>query len=124
MNFENYLPQFKSAVLAHLASRPEAEFEAQRYLALDESRWPVGWEGKVLAIATPAELVEAGVTEDGISIDALLAAPRARGEAIGEIAGQPIYFLSGLGTYAWSPAPAEPFSLVLWVSFPAYPLGW
>jgi hypothetical protein len=43
---------------------------------------------------------------------------------IGEINGQPVYYATGRGIYQWGQSLDNPYSLMFWVSSPAYPKGW
>ncbi|ANN80849.1 hypothetical protein [Bordetella flabilis] len=128
LNLQPYLPQFSAIVLAHLTAMPDEQWEFYRHRgctvegtvrALDKSY--------VIADETRESLLKWAVSEEwGAKIGEVINAPRYKAHTakIGEIEGQPVFYIDEAGIYIWAKEPESNMTLSFWVTFPAYPLGW
>lgn len=104
-----FYPSFKEIVNKHAESLSHAEFSLYRNIAVTAGA----------SLTSLSDLVNQAVGEvDTVFYDGLDEKIK-----LEEIAGQPVYFVPGLGVYFW-PSPVIPFSLDLWLTHPAYPPGW
>lgn len=117
--------QFKAAVLAHITDKlPVSEWERFRAIAADPERARVRGLPPV-PNATPAELVDAAVSQDGVTLDVAL--PRAFNSMVSVAAsgdGWTIYYVTGEGIYVWAPYEEREQVMSVWLTHPAYPPSW
>jgi hypothetical protein len=115
------IEEFKRQVLAHiLMLDQETWFSFRHHQALMEDRW-IHDAGPDLN-ATPEMLVATATATSTLPVAEILRIRSAR-EIVGCIDGQPIYFLSRSGAYAWA-ATEDSQTIEFWLSWPAYPKGW
>lgn len=124
-SLDAYREPFKAMVLKHIrASMPAVEWARLRTLASDRKNW-VDRSFKFDPEASAAVLLDAALCEDSISVDeTLVPAFRQRAVEIGQIGGQPVFYVAGAGIYLWGLDPANGFTLSFWATYPAYPPGW
>lgn len=124
-SLDAYREPFKAVVLQHIRKAlPASEWARLRALASDRRRC-VDRSFKIERDTSPAELLEASLSEDSISVDETLV-PAFKGKAveIGQVEGQPVRYISGEGIYLWGLEPTKGFTLSFWATFPAYPPSW
>jgi len=122
MEHHQHEPAFKAIVLAHIeAHLMPSEWQRLRSLCTRPGPYPSDCRPNVHA--TPRQLVDDAVSEDGLSIQELSTA-LGQGTVVGEIAGTPVSYFDGYGVYAWGASPDARCTLSLWVAHPAYPPGW
>jgi hypothetical protein len=117
--------EFKKVVLQHIENvLGQPEWLRLRALAKSSMR-KLHKDIKVNENASARELVDEATSEDGISSKEIMSAySAATFEAIGQIAGCPVYYIDGEGVYFWSADPEKPSTRVLWLTHPAYPSRW
>jgi hypothetical protein len=122
---ESNRAEFKAVVIGHINNvLPAAEWERFRSMSSNPARASLrGVQAQ--SNATPAELVEMAMSEDGMSLVEALPQPlKDIAVEIGKVAGQPVYYVNGEGIYVWARDPkARPVSSV-WLTHPAYPPNW
>lgn len=75
--------------------------------------------------ASPTSLLEVAVSEDSISVqETLIPALKAKATEIGQIEGQPVFYVNGEGIYLWGLDQASGITLCFWATYPAYPPSW
>ncbi|WP_205182576.1 hypothetical protein [Burkholderia sp. LMG 13014] len=126
-NLDAFHPDFRAVVLAHIPTLPAGEWERLRTIGAESPDRPALPRGTPLfAIDTQADmLVDSCVGEDSTSVeDVLSTGLGASAVTIGEIAGEPVWYIEGEGVYLWGPARIGEFSLSFWATYPAYPPSW
>ncbi len=126
-NLDAFQPEFRAVVLAHIATLPASEWERLRTIgAHSRDRPPLPHGSPLFAIDTPADvLLDGTLSEDSTSVEDVLSTTLgASAVTIGEIAGEPVWYVEGTGLYLWGPARVGEFSLSFWATYPAYPPGW
>ncbi len=124
-SLDAYHEQFKTIVLQHIFTSLDPS-EWTRLRSLGNGPRPFG-PGLIYASeATPEMLLAKAVCEDGISIEETLTSSKFKASAveIGQIEGQPVYYVNKEGIYLWGLDPREGYTLNFWVTHPAYPPGW
>lgn len=116
--------QFETLVLAHVEKYvPHAAWLKFRELAASPDSKKVDRLATGADNLTPRELIIGGSSTGTISVNDFLVAYE--GEAapiiIGHIDDAPIYFWQDKGMYIWSLSGDGPWSLDIWLSYPAYP---
>lgn len=130
MELKPYIPQFKAIVLAHLEKMQAEEWSyfRGRASAFEGDLHAVVDDYVVEADETRESVLNSAVTLDsGPSVQETINASRrfsANAIRIGEIDGQPLYYINGTGIYLWGPTPQSPATISFWATFPAYPPGW
>lgn len=120
-----YREPFKAAVLKHIQETLGAgEWERLRSMAANRNRFVNRSDTEDLE-ATPEELLNVALSEDGISVEqTLVPFFKAKAVQIDQIEGQPVYYVDGQGIYIWGLEPANGLTLMFWVTHPAYPPRW
>lgn len=129
------IAQFKKIVLDHILQLKDEEWKKWRNYALtnpcprgllatnDENGNIIHAEYIVMTQAdydkTRAEIAEQ-VGEGDTYLTELLGETNQH-EKIGEVDAEPVYYLPGLGTYAWGPGADCCYYLDVWLSYPAFP---
>lgn len=105
--FGNAYHEFKSMVSAHLEALPDSEWKRIRAT----TAYP-DW--------TRETLLAKGLASSNISINDLFSgeAHLPETEILGEIRGEPLFFIRERGVYIWGPSPDAAFTLDLFLSFP------
>jgi hypothetical protein len=112
---------FKRVVLAHIALLGTQEWERLRALSIggtcelrrDQSQ----------RHATAEQLLDVALTTAVMSVDETLMSD-CDNYRVGEIEGEPVYYVVGRGIYVWGRSRTSYFTLTFWVTYPAYPPGW
>ena len=118
-----YREPFKAAVLKHIHETLSAEeWFHLRSLASNLNNI-CNPHDKVDLQASPEALLEEALSEDSVSVIETLQ-PNFTAVQIDEIAGQPVYYLDGMGAYLWGEQPNSIPTLSFWLTHPAYPPGW
>lgn len=123
IELSEHLPEFKRAALDYIRTAlGMQQWILLRGIACHEA--PPTHDGIPPDRYTPETIIQQ--TESwSISVnDTLVPAFRAKAEIIGKIAGEPMYYVHGAGFFVWGPKPDSDFSLILWLTWPAYPPGW
>lgn len=122
---EVYEEPFRLVVLNHIKTAVDKDDWAD-YRARARNKRNSVLPASSVHYTTAEELVAHAVCEDAMTIKELTSAfiASSRVEEIGQVEGGAVYFIHGCGIYAWSLSIDHPFSLSLWLSFPAYPPGW
>ena len=121
----DYTAAFKETVLKHIQqSLGTHEWVRLRAMA-DNRRRFIHYSLKAEMGATAEQLLDAGLSEDGISVqETLVPAFKATAVEIGKIEDQPVYYVVGQGVYLWGLEPVGGNTLTFWVTYPAYPPSW
>jgi hypothetical protein len=124
-NLDAYRVPFKAAVLKHIQESLDAdEWARLRSMAANRSRF-VDYNDTADLDASPERLLDAGLSEDSISVEQTLTPPfKAKAGQIEMIEGQPVYYVNGQGIYFWGLEPANGLTLMFWATHPAYPPSW
>ncbi|WP_323025731.1 hypothetical protein [Castellaniella sp.] len=126
MGLKPYIPKFKAIVLAHLQKMRNEEWAYFRGCARDLPAVAVDYA--VESTETRESVLNGAVSLDsGPSVEETINASQrfsANATRIGEIDGQPLYYINGTGIYLWGPTPQSPATISFWATFPAYPPGW
>jgi hypothetical protein len=118
-----HIPGFKKIVLRHLQDHvPQDEWARLRELSLTR-KGPHPAEERVPNV-TVEQLVELAVSEDSLPLRELMNGFVKESGEIGQLLGQPVYYFTSRGIYAWSVSLDAPSMLSLWVTHLAYPPGW
>lgn len=115
---------FCSVVTNHVKALPAGELQRLRQYALDGA---TPWIDEPAVDAASAEdLVKLSLRgHSDLSIDQLLKWGAARGlEVVGEVGGQPVYYVDGTGLYAWGLARTTGPVWEVTLTFPSYPPSW
>lgn len=117
---------FKEVILNHIKTAlPKSTWDSMRARSLLKQHWSVPENHGIEHYETPESLLENAVSDDGLSLDDVLAPFGEKGvEIVGEVNDQPVYFIEQMGIYMWSVSKSHHSMLSLWLSFPAYPPGW
>lgn len=120
-----YIAPFRGEVLQHIHEvLPVAEWDRLRSFAGNPRRYIDKHRVADLA-ATPEEFFDASLTEDGISIAEIQASVKDQDiEYFSAINGQGIGYIKEQGIYFWSKHPEHRLTLMLWLTYPAYPPNW
>lgn len=124
-NLDAYRAPFKAAVLKHIHESLDAdEWARLRSMAANRSRF-VDRNDTADLEASPEKLLDAALSEDSISVQqTLVPAFKANAVEIGQIEGQPVYYVDGQGMYLWGLEPVNGLTLMFWATHPAYPPSW
>jgi hypothetical protein len=74
---------------------------------------------------TPEQLIKISFSSMGNEVARIIQAYNKKNVAvIGEVAGQPVYFIARAGYYMWAPQPEGGLMFDINLCFPGYPSGW
>lgn len=122
----NYHEPFKAVVLEHVNEILGAEEWLNfRSMCANQRRFINPHKDSADLDATPETLFDAACSDDGISVEKTLVPTfKAVAVVIGQIEGQPVYYVTGQGIYLWGQQPTSNSTLSLWLTHPAYPPNW
>lgn len=112
---------FIDIITQHVCALPTAQWDKFRQRA--EKTAPVDYKLSFNPDLTPQTIAAEEMTEHGIPLQAIMAFFK-KYEQIGAIAGRPVYYFPEQGMYYWPPSNLHGRSLSLWLTAPAYPIGW
>ncbi|HBP6080712.1 TPA: hypothetical protein ONA81_005494 [Pseudomonas aeruginosa] len=120
---EPYKERFKEIVLQHMKTLPNHEWLRLRQRALDGIDRMLN--EPATPDATPEQVLAESLSSAGMAIcDVIKGKYKEASIVIGEIEGQPVYYVDGTGYYTWGRSETE---WPIWdasVTFPSYPFGW
>lgn len=118
-----YKDSFKEIVLQHMKSLPADEWRRLRQRALEGADKML--DEPATQDATPEQILAESLSSAGMGIcDVIKGRYKAAALVIGEIEGQPVYYVDGSGYYAWGRSETD---WPIWdatATFPSYPFGW
>lgn len=119
-----YREPFKAVVLKHISeSLGTEEWLRLRSMCVNQRRF-VHPKDTADLDATPEALFDMACSEDGISVKETLVFPAFTPVVIGQLEGQPVYYVDGQGIYLWGQQPDSSSTLAFWLTHPAYPPSW
>ena len=123
-NLDVYREAFKGMVLDHITnSMPAAEWDRLRTIATNRQRCVDPSFNE--SASSPGALLDAALSEDSISVDeVLIPSLKSKAIEIGQMEGQPLFYINGEGIYVWGPQPSQGLTLSFWATYPAYPPSW
>ncbi len=116
---------FKSLVTQHVTHKMTTiEFNRYREMSMNSKR-SLHPDLKANASLTLTELLDESISEDGLSVNEITKSMQKHGlDVIGEIDGEPVYFVNGEGIYFWGKSPESFPVITVWLTHPAYPPNW
>lgn len=120
-NFE----AFKSLVIQHVTHKMTTiEFNRYREMSINSNR-SLHPDLKSNISLTLKELLDEAISEDSLSVKEIIKSMQEHGlDVIGEIYGEPVYFVNGQGIYFWGESPESLPVITIWLTHPAYPPNW
>jgi hypothetical protein len=121
--FSPHLAQFRTAVLAHMASMDPLELQLFRERA-SEKRYSIAPSLTCQVYESHGALVDAVLTYDNGPTMRELTNQFRPNTVVGTIAGQSIVYFDSIGVYAFGATTHDTLTMSVWLTFPAYPKGW
>lgn len=136
LQLPSLISEFKKIVVGHVHASHQAgspDWTLCRALAQGRERWVEEREALAGAVADGVATVEDVVSHSlqiaGLPADEILREYLRRDDKyfvvdIATLYDLPVVYIAGAGVYFWSPDHSQSPTLMVWLSFPAYPRGW
>lgn len=123
IELSEHLPEFKRAALDYIRTA----LGMQQWIELRtfaSREMPMAPGGIPTDRYTPETIIQQTESWCIAVNDVLTAVFKPKAEIIGRIEGEPMYYVHGAGFFAWGPRADSDYTLILWLTWPAYPPGW